>query len=115
MFEARSVYDIQRWLQHIFESKLLRTQEIRHYVLTVNKTDYVVKRLAIDGQTRVAMLVKRFCNLFQVACTWNRRHFCSGNHSLADDSVGKLKNPMNQASFFGTKVSAFAGDVDQLA
>src|SRR6266567_5918146 len=80
ILETGGVNYIDRWLQHIFEPESFGLQEIRHHVLTVNDTDYVIERLAVDRQPRIAMLLKSLRNLLQRAIARNRRHFRARYH-----------------------------------
>src|SRR5688500_15696834 len=60
------------------------------------------------------MLFKRFRQLLKCTIAGNRSNGRSGHHSLANQSIGKLEDSMDQAALFRTKVSTIARNVDEL-
>src|SRR5436190_111469 len=83
VLQASRVYEKKRWLEHFFKSKLLGPQDIGHYILAVNKTNYIIERITINRQSRIAMLAKGFSYLLKRAIIWDRGHGGARDHSLA--------------------------------
>ena len=58
VFKPRRVYHKERRLHHVFQPKSLRMQQIGHHVFAVHETNHVINGLAINRETRIAILLK---------------------------------------------------------
>ena len=102
IFQASGINYIKRRLQRLLEPKFFGTKKKRHDVFAVNEAQHVIKRLFVNCQTRIPMLMKCFGDLLERTAAWNGRHFRSRHHRFAHHRVGKLKHAMNQTPFFSS-------------
>ena len=75
-----------------------RIQKIRHQIFTVDKTDNIVERAAINRQSRVCVTAKASAIFFNPASSEMATISVRGNHRFAHRRVGELENAMIRRS-----------------
>ena len=100
IFEAGRVDHEQRRLHYFFETKALGLELIGHYIFAMHKANHVINGASVHRKTRIPVLFESLCQFIKCAIAGNCSDGCSGHHSLAHESVGKLEDPMYQATLF---------------